>query len=101
MGMMVNGGHKTVTIRAGTAAAGTAPLKIASGIILTTPEVGAIEFSTDRLYHTQTTGTSRRVVAAFDAASAATRIINVCYHCNLWARSGCGRKRKYWLWWRR
>lgn len=68
----LNGGHKTITIRAGTAVAGTAPLKIASGIILTTPEVGAIEFSTDRLYYTQTTGTSRRVIAAFDAASAAT-----------------------------
>jgi hypothetical protein len=68
----LNGGHKTVTIRAGTAAAGTAPLKIASGTILTTPEAGAVEFNTDRLYYTQTTGTVRRVVAAFDDATDAT-----------------------------
>ncbi len=62
----VNGGHQNVTIRAGTSAAGTAPLKIASGTLLTTLEVGAIEFVTNRLYYTQTTGPTRMTVLAVD-----------------------------------
>jgi hypothetical protein len=68
----VNGGHKTVTIRAGTATAGTAPLKFTSGTLMTTPEAGAVEFNTDRLYFTQTSSTTRKVVAAFDDTSGAT-----------------------------
>jgi len=67
-----NGGHQTVTIRGGTAAAGTAPLKIASGTLLTTPEVGAIEFSSNRLYYTQTTGPSRLTVLAVNDAAGAS-----------------------------
>jgi len=59
-----NGGHQMVTIRPGTGAAGTAPLKIASGPLLTTPEAGAIEFNTNRLYYTQTTGPARMTVLA-------------------------------------
>ncbi len=68
----VNGGHQTVTIRAGTATAGTAPLKLTSGTVLTTPEAGAVEFNTDRLYITQTTSTTRKVIAAFDDSAGAT-----------------------------
>ena len=68
----VNGGHKTVTIRAGTATAGTAPLKFTSGTLLTVTEAGAIEFNSDRLYFTQTTSTTRKVIAAFDDSSGAT-----------------------------
>ena len=68
----VNGGHKTVTIRAGTATAGTAPLKLTSGTLLTTPEAGAVEFLTDHLYFTQTTSTTRKTVAVYDDASGAT-----------------------------
>lgn len=67
-----NGGHKTVTIRPGTAAAGTAPLKFTSGPLLTTPEAGAVEFNSNRLYFTQTTGPTRKVIAAFDDTSGAT-----------------------------
>ncbi len=68
----VNGGHKTVTIRAGTTAASTAPLKFTSGSLLTTAEAGAVEFLTDKLYYTQTTSTIRRVIAAYDDATDAT-----------------------------
>ncbi len=67
-----NGGHKTITVRAGTASAGTAPLKFTSGTLLSSPEAGAVEFNNDRLYFTQTTSTTRKVVAAFDDASGAT-----------------------------
>ncbi len=68
----VNGGHKTVTIRAGTATAGTAPLKLTSGTLMTTPEAGAAEFNTDSLYFTITTGTVRKKVALYDDSSGAT-----------------------------
>lgn len=67
----VNGGHKTVTIRPGTAAAGTAPLKFSSGTLLSTPEAGAVEFNSDSLYVTITTGTVRKKVAIYDDASGA------------------------------
>lgn len=62
----VNGGHKTITIRAGTASAGTAPLKFTSGTLLTTPEAGAVEFNSDKLYFTKTTGPTRQTVATYD-----------------------------------
>lgn len=67
-----NGGHKTITIRPGTTAALTAPLKFTSGSLMTTPEAGAIEFLTDKLYFTQTTSTTRLTVAAYNDASGAT-----------------------------
>lgn len=68
----VNGGHKTVTIRAGTAAAGTAPLKFTSGTLLSSAETGAMEFNGDSLYFTITSGTTRKKVAIFDDSSGAT-----------------------------
>ncbi|MEJ0073271.1 MAG: hypothetical protein WDN27_04305 [Candidatus Saccharibacteria bacterium] len=68
----VNGGHQNITIRPGTATAGTAPLKFASGTNLTTPEAGAMEFTTDTLYFTITTGTVRKKVAIYDDTSGAT-----------------------------
>lgn len=67
-----NGGHQKVTIRAGTATAGTAPLKFTSGTVLSTPEAGAVEFNSDSLYFTITTGTVRKKVALYDDSSGAT-----------------------------
>lgn len=68
----VNGGHQTITIRPGTATAGTAPLKFSSGTLLTTPEVGAVEFNSNRLYYTQTTGPTRMTVLAVNDAAGAS-----------------------------
>lgn len=68
----VNGGHKTITIRPGTGTANTAPLKFSSGTLLTTPEVGAVEFLTNRLYYTQTTGPSRMTILAVNDATGAS-----------------------------
>jgi hypothetical protein len=68
----VNGGHQTITVRAGTATAGTAPLKLTSGTLLTAAEAGAVEFNTDSLYFTITTGSSRRKVALYDDSAGAT-----------------------------
>lgn len=52
----------TLHLRAGTASASTAPLKLASGTSLTTAESGAVEFTTDNLYFTITTGAARKNV---------------------------------------
>lgn len=51
---------------AGTATASTAPLKFNSGTSLTTAEAGAMEFTTDDLYFTITTGTARKNIALWD-----------------------------------
>ncbi len=47
-------------LKAGTATASTAPLKLTSGTVLTSPEVGAIEFHTDDFFATITTGAARK-----------------------------------------
>lgn len=67
-----NGGHQTITIRGGTATAGTAPLKFTSGTLLTTPEAGAMEFNNNFLYFTITSGTVRKKVAMYDDSSGGT-----------------------------
>lgn len=48
-------------LKAGTASANTAPLKLASGTNLTAAESGAIEFDGTRLYYTTSTPTRRTV----------------------------------------
>lgn len=54
----------------GTATANTAPLKFtqSSAALLTTPEAGAVEALTDKLYYTINTGTARKEVTLNDAA---------------------------------
>ncbi len=50
---------------AGTATASTAPLKFTSGTSLTSPEAGAMEFTTDNYFLTGTTGTTRKTISDF------------------------------------
>jgi hypothetical protein len=57
-----------VHIGAGTTAASTAPIKLTSGSLMTSAEVGAIEFLTDKAYFTITTGTARKEFTLNDAA---------------------------------
>jgi hypothetical protein len=61
-----NGGHQHVTLQPGTTSAGTAPLKFMTGPLMTAAEPGAVEFLADRLYYTQTTGATRKTIAAVD-----------------------------------
>ncbi len=68
----VNGGHQKITVRAGSATAGTAPIKLTSGTVMTAAETGAVEFNNDSLYFTITTGTVRKKVALYDDSSGAT-----------------------------
>lgn len=76
IGLRASGGTSnfttTVAPPAGTTGAGTAPIKLTSGSLMTTPEAGALEFLTDTLYFTQTTSTTRKKVAAYDDSSGAT-----------------------------
>lgn len=54
-------------IAAGSTTAGTAPIKLTSGALMTSPEVGAIEFLTDAFYGTITTGVARKQFAFTDS----------------------------------
>lgn len=53
---------------AGSATAGTAPLKLTSGPLLSAPEAGAIEFITDDLLLTISTGTARKRIVLADSS---------------------------------
>ena len=48
-------------LKAGTATAGTAPIKLTAGTNLGTPEAGAIEFDGTNLYFTDSGGTRRQL----------------------------------------
>ncbi len=85
-----NGGHKTITVRAGTATAGSAPVKLTSGTLMSSAEVGALEFNSDFLYFTITTGTNRKKVALYDDSSGATGDIYYRNSSGYFSRIGIG-----------
>lgn len=68
-------------LKAGTATLNTAPLKFTSGTLLTTPEAGAVEFLTDDLYATITTGAARKTIAFIPTQTDVTgsRALNTTY----------------------
>jgi len=59
-------------LKAGTATASTAPLKLTSGTSLTNAEAGAIEYTTDDLFFTIATGTARKRLLMADAVGGLT-----------------------------
>lgn len=59
---------------AGSATAGTAPLKFTSGTLLSVAEAGAVEFLTDKWYGTITTGTALKEFALADKPLTADRV---------------------------
>lgn len=64
-----------LTLKAGTATAGTAPLKFTSGTLLTGAEAGAVEFLTDDFFATITTGAARKAFVLDDGTRlTATRV---------------------------
>lgn len=67
---MVNGKMTVdrIQLAAGTTTAGTAPLAFTSGPLMTTAEVGKMEFLTDKFYATITTGAARKELTLNDAA---------------------------------
>ena len=61
-------------IKAGTASTGSSPIKLTSGILMTAPEAGAIEFLTDKFYSTISTGTARKEFTLNDSSLTTGRI---------------------------
>lgn len=59
VGIGVTAPTATLHLKAGSAAASSAPLKLNSGTVMTAPEAGAIEFTTDTFFATITTGAVR------------------------------------------
>jgi hypothetical protein len=58
-----------VTLPAGSSGAGLSPIKFTSGTSMSTPEVGAMEFTTDDLYFTITTGAARKGIVLNDGSN--------------------------------
>lgn len=65
---------RLLKLAAGTTAAGTAPIKLTSGPLNTTAEAGAIEFLTDNLYYTITTGAARKQIGINDIPLTSGRV---------------------------
>lgn len=59
-------------LAAGTTAASTAPIKLTTGTSMTSAEAGAVEFTTDDLFFTITTGTARKRILFADATGGLT-----------------------------
>lgn len=66
--------ESTLHLKAGTTAAGTAPLQFNSGSLLTAPQIGVVEFLTDAFYGTITTGTARKTFAFLESPIFTTQI---------------------------
>lgn len=66
-----------LTLGAGTATAGTAPLKLTSGTNLTTGETGAIEYNGTNLFFTRTGTTRENILVGNSGASAPSTSIGV------------------------
>jgi hypothetical protein len=61
-----------LTGRASTTAAGTSPLKLATGVLMTTPEAGAIEYDGTNLYYTNSGGARQTVSTGGGGSSSGT-----------------------------
>jgi len=75
-----------LTLPAGTAAAGTAPLKFTPGVLLTTPEAGVLEFYDDRLYLTNVAG-RRALDRTSDVITSTTTVSNTTNETTLFTGS--------------
>lgn len=63
-----------IHVAAGSTSANTSPFKMNSGSLLTSPEAGAFEFLTDKIYFTITTGAARKEITLNDAALTSGRV---------------------------
>lgn len=71
-----------LTVSAGTATAGTAPLKMTSGTNLTTAEAGAFEYNGTNLFFTRT-GTTRQTVLTANVVTTETVVSNTTVTVNI------------------
>lgn len=66
-----------IHLKAGTATAGTAPLKLAAGTNLTAPESGAIEFDGTNLFYTDSTPTRRTIATTGGTGNSYTGVSSI------------------------
>jgi len=69
LGIGITSPTAVLHLKAGTATASTAPLKFTTGISLTAAEAGAMEFTTDDLFFTITTGAARKGIILNDGSN--------------------------------
>jgi len=69
IGSAITAPSASLHVRAGSATAGTSPLKFTSGALMTSAEAGAHEFLTDDYYLTITTGTARKGIVLNDGSN--------------------------------
>ncbi|OFZ35253.1 MAG: hypothetical protein A3D17_08605, partial [Bdellovibrionales bacterium RIFCSPHIGHO2_02_FULL_40_15] len=74
VGIGTTGPTATLHLKAGTATAGTAPLKFTSGVLLTTEENGAMEYDGTNFY--LTSGGARRSIASLNGSDSITNNIS-------------------------
>ena len=67
VGIGTTGPTARLQIKAGTATAGTAPFKLTPGVLLITPEIGAMEYTDD--------GTTGHLYFTVNIAGVATRVL--------------------------
>jgi hypothetical protein len=78
--------EKTLLVRAGTATAGTAPIKLTTGTLLGTPEAGAIEYDGCSVYITNV-ATQRSIDRTSDVAVSTVTVANTTVETTLWTGS--------------
>lgn len=83
-------------IAAGSTSASTAPIKLTSGSLMTTAEVGAIEFLTDKYYGTITTGAARKEFIQGD--NAVTEAVNLVFGTTTGTKIGTASTQKISFW---
>ncbi len=82
LGLGVAAPTAVLHLKAGTVTAGTGPLKLTTGPLVTTPEVGLLEFYEDRWY---ITGAARRVISrACCTIVTSTTVANTVNETTLW-----------------
>lgn len=77
VGIGISAPTAVLHLKGGTAAPNTAPQKFTSGTLLTTPEVGAVEFLSDAFYGTITTGVARKTFAFLESPTFTTPTLGV------------------------
>ena len=75
LGIGVSSPTAALHLRAGSASANTAPLKLQDGPLLTTPEAGAIEQQSGRLYHTDAAAARNAIATEAFATSKTSSLI--------------------------
>jgi len=76
-----------LTLRTGAAAVGSAPLKFVSGVLLTTPEAGAVEYSNGHLLFTPAAGARYGMVMTNGVKTSNTAVNNTAVETTIYTKT--------------